>query len=199
MVLYAHTQLTKGQPTVLNSTEVLVYLPGYEGIYKASSLGYITNGRKKLKTYTINSGYLCLKLHDANGVRKSHLLHRLIAQAFIPNPSNFPEVNHIDGIKANCALDNLEWQTSQGNKKHAKETGLWKYNKPSTGIKEWSHRFVMKKGWRGWARRMFRNGQIDWWWVRFDGTSNIFSPARKRQWPRYRSPTLWVKGLRINR
>ena len=135
MVLYAHTQLTKGQPTVLNSTEVLVDLPGYEGVYKASSLGYITNGRKKLKTYTINSGYLCLKLHDANGVRKSHLLHRLIAQAFIPNPSNFPEVNHIDGIKANCALDNLEWQTSQGNKKHAKETGLWKYNKPSTGIK----------------------------------------------------------------
>ena len=135
MVLYAHTQLTKGQPTVLNSTEVLVDLPGYEGVYKASSLGYITNGRKKLKTYTINSGYLCLKLHDANGVRKSHLLHRLIAQAFIPNPSNFPEVNHIDGIKANCALDNLEWQTPQGNKKHAKDAGLWEYNKPSTGIK----------------------------------------------------------------
>ena len=135
MVLYAHTQLTKGQPTVLNSTEVLVDLPGYEGVYKVSSLGYITNGRKKLKTYTINSGYLCLKLHDANGVRKSHLLHRLIAQAFIPNPSNFPEVNHIDGIKANCALDNLEWQTPQGNKKHAKDIGLWEYNKPSTGIK----------------------------------------------------------------
>ena len=120
---------------MLNSTEVLVDLPGYEGVYKASSLGYITNGRKELKSYTINSGYRCLKLHDANGVRKSHLLHRLIAEAFLPNPSNLPEVNHKDGIKANCAADNLEWQTSQGNRKHAKDTGLWKYNKPSTGIK----------------------------------------------------------------
>lgn len=120
---------------MLNSTEVLVDLPGYEGIYKASSLGYITNGRKELKTYTINSDYLCLKLHDANGVRKSHLLHRLIAQAFLPNPGNLPEVNHKDGNKANCAVNNLEWQTSKGNKKHAKDTGLWKHNKPSTGIK----------------------------------------------------------------
>lgn len=135
MVLYAHTQLTKGQPTVLNSTEVLVYLPGYEGIYKASSLGYITNGRKELKTYTINSGYQCLKLCDAYGIRKSYLLHRLIAQTFLPNPSNLPEVNHKDGNKANCAMDNLEWVSSKENKRHAKDTGLWEYNKPSTGIK----------------------------------------------------------------
>ena len=135
MVLCAHTQLTKGQPTVLNSTEVLVYLPGYEGIYKASSLGYITNGRKELKTYTINSGYQCLKLCDAYGIRKSYLLHRLIAQTFLPNPSNLPEVNHKDGNKANCAADNLEWVTSKENKRHAKDTGLWEYNKPSTGIK----------------------------------------------------------------
>ena len=125
MVLYAHTQLTKGQPTVLNSTEVLVDLSGYEGIYKASSLGYITNGRKELKTYTINSGYQCLKLCDARGMRKSYLLHRLIAQTFLPNPSNLPEVNHKDGNKANCAMDNLEWVTSKENKRHAKDTGLW--------------------------------------------------------------------------
>ena len=120
---------------MLNSTEVLVDLPGYEGVYKASSLGYITNGRKKLKTYSINSGYLCLKLHDVNGVRKSHLLHRLIATAFLPNPYNLPEVNHKDGNKANCSLLNLEWETSKGNRKHAKDSGLWTYNKPSTGIK----------------------------------------------------------------
>ena len=120
---------------MLNSTEVLVDLPGYEGVYKASSLGYITNGRKKLKTYTINSGYLCLKLHDAAGVRKSHLLHRLIAIAFLPNPYDLREVNHKDGNKVNCSLLNLEWVTSKENKKHAKDSGLWTYNKPSTGIK----------------------------------------------------------------
>lgn len=71
MVVHAHTRLTKGQPTVLNSNEVLVDLPGYEGVYKASSLGYITNGRKKLKTYQINSGYLCLKLQQMDCCHQS--------------------------------------------------------------------------------------------------------------------------------
>lgn len=120
---------------MLSSNEILIDLPGYEGIYKISSDGYVTNGRKKLKTYVINSGYYCLKLHDASGNRKSYLLHRLVALAFIPNPTNLPEVNHKDGNKANCALNNLEWETSKGNKKHAKDSGLWEYNKPSTGIK----------------------------------------------------------------
>lgn len=56
---------------MLNSNEVLVDLPGYEGVYKASSLGYITNGRKKLKTYQINSGYLCLKLQQMDCCHQS--------------------------------------------------------------------------------------------------------------------------------
>lgn len=120
---------------MLNSSEVLIDLPGFEGIYQASSNGYITNGRKTLKTYKINSGYLCLKLCDAKGVRHSALLHRLIAKAFIPNPTDLPQVNHIDGNKENNSLANLEWVTCSENRDHAAKTGLWVYNKPSQGVK----------------------------------------------------------------
>lgn len=120
---------------MLNSNEIFIDIPGFTGLYKASSLGYITNGRKILKTYTINSGYQCLKLYDEFGNKTSHLLHRLVAIAFIPNPVNLPQVNHKDGNKANCSASNLEWMTALDNRHHAANTGLWVHNKPSTGIK----------------------------------------------------------------
>ena len=114
--------------------EILIDIVGYEGIYKVSNLGYVSNGSKALKTYRINSGYECLKLQKAGKV-ESFLLHRLVAQAFLPNPENKPEVNHNDGNKANCAVSNLEWMTSAENKQHARATGLSIYNEPSKGIK----------------------------------------------------------------
>jgi hypothetical protein len=120
---------------VLNGThEILVDIPGYENLYQVSNLGYVTNGRKVLKTYRINSGYECLKLHKEGNVR-SFLLHRLVAENFCSNPHNKPEVNHIDGNKANCAALNLEWMTSSENKQHAIATGLKVYNMPSKGKK----------------------------------------------------------------
>lgn len=119
-------------------TEIFLPIPGYENIYQVSNLGYVTNGRKKLKTYTINSGYACLKLYK-HGVKSSFLLHRLVAESFCPNPDNKPEVNHKDGDKLNCSATNLEWVTSSENKKHAKSTGLKVYNLPSKGKKLGKH------------------------------------------------------------
>lgn len=52
------------------------------------------------------------------------MVHRLVAQAFLPNPSALTLVNHIDGNKGNNRLDNLEWITPQGNSQHAMHTGL---------------------------------------------------------------------------
>lgn len=79
-----------------------------------------------LKTNIMKVGYKSVVLRDDAG--KKHLLkiHRLVAKAFIPNPHNYPQVNHIDGDKANPVVTNLEWCTPKQNAIHAIETGLKK-------------------------------------------------------------------------
>lgn len=64
-----------------------------------------------------------------NGMRKNKHIHRLMALAFIPNPSNKPCVNHIDGNKQNNILSNLEWCTHKENAQHAVKTGLCDNNR----------------------------------------------------------------------
>ena len=114
--------------------EIYKDIVGFEGIYQVSNFGNVKNQHGKiLKTYQINSGYLCLKLHAATGKRSGHLVHRLVATAFLDNPKT--EVNHIDGNKHNNTLTNLEWCTRSENIRHALDTGLTVYNKPTTGLK----------------------------------------------------------------
>lgn len=73
-------------------------------------------------TYTLNNrGYYSVGIK-----RKTHMVHRLVAKAFIPNPDNKAFVNHIDGNKLNNRMDNLEWCTVQENNLHARQTGLHK-------------------------------------------------------------------------
>ena len=72
-----------------------------------------------------NSGYYYLALTRA----KKHWyakVHRLVAMAFIPNPNNLPEVNHRDGNKLNCCVENLEWCSHSDNHKHSYKMGLSK-------------------------------------------------------------------------
>ena len=103
--------------------------------YEISSLGKIRNLQGKvLKTYVQNSGYEQIKI-NYQGLHIHKSIHRLVAEAFIPNPLNRSCVNHIDGNKLNNTVDNLEWCTNSENILHARKTGLNPYNKPTLGLK----------------------------------------------------------------
>ena len=68
-------------------------------------------------------GYYAINLWDGR-TRRCFLLHRLVAEAFIPNPDNKPVIDHIDGNKLNNSLNNLEWVSSAENNKRAYDIGL---------------------------------------------------------------------------
>ena len=79
--------------------------------YSVNRLGEVFNNKtgRKLKQ-TVKKGYCLVYLYNENG-RKCFLVHRLVATAFIPNPNNFPEVNHKDENPLNNCVENLEWCT----------------------------------------------------------------------------------------
>ncbi|WP_312364012.1 NUMOD4 motif-containing HNH endonuclease [Sphingobacterium sp.] len=98
---------------------------GYEGFYEVSTFGNIRSIRKNkiLKPTKNKYGYCKVSLTGDNSYKTVNV-HRVIAQTFIPNPENKPQVNHKDGNKANNRVDNLEWSTREENMQHAHLNGL---------------------------------------------------------------------------
>ena len=117
--------------------EKFVDIKGYEGYYQISNHGRIKSLKRivkhasgdvelkeKFKKPTVNSnGYYKTNLYK-NGKETTVYIHRLIASAFIPNLDNKPQINHIDGVKTNNDLSNLEWVTQSENGLHAYNIGL---------------------------------------------------------------------------
>lgn len=94
--------------------------------YEVSNLGFVRNNKGKfLKLQEGREGYQRVGLSN-NGRLKMMLVSRLVAKAFIPNSEELPCVNHINGIKSNNSVLNLEWVTRSENTKHAYRTGLKK-------------------------------------------------------------------------
>lgn len=138
---------TTHEAKVFLCMEIWKDVKGFEGIYQISNYGNLKSLERKtfnkgtccynlikekiLKKATDKDGYVkyCLFL---KGNRENKSAHRLVALAFIENPENKPQVNHIDGNKKNNHVSNLEWCTASENSNHALNMGL-SYQKPGEG------------------------------------------------------------------
>lgn len=127
--------------------EIWKNIPGFENIYQISNLGRVRSCDRIIqkKNYQcdcfdypikgkilsqvsssqnkLGQPYFSVSL-SISGNKTRFLVHRLVAQSFIPNPDNKPHINHIDGNPSNNYVENLEWCTDSENRKHAWDTGL---------------------------------------------------------------------------
>ena len=122
--------------------EIWKPIVGYEEYYEVSNLGRVkrvkggdgTRLEKILKGARYATGYIMVGL-CANSKQKNCSIHRLVAMAFLPNPENKPCVNHINGVKTDNRVENLEWSTYQENNQHAWRTGLIDKKKHAEALK----------------------------------------------------------------
>lgn len=123
----------------IEDSEIWKDIPNFIGIYQCSSFGrvkslnrvifdkhgFLRKVSEKLLKPNLRFGYPTVSLSKP-GALKRFFIHRLVAELFIPNPNNLPQVNHKDGSRDNYSIENLEWTTQQQNIIHAIKIGSFK-------------------------------------------------------------------------
>ena len=123
--------------------EIFKDIKGYEGIYQISNIGNVKSlqsGKEKILVQQVDQkGYRTIKLYK-DGSNKRFKVHRLVAEAFIPNPNHLPQVNHIDENKENNIIENLEWCTNQYNSTYSSGKRVIKCDKDGNILKVYNSR-----------------------------------------------------------
>lgn len=122
--------------------EIWKEIQGFEGLYAVSNRGRVMNimSGKVLKNRINTVGYSTVALCKGDGTSKKIDVHRLVAKAFIENPDNLPQVNHIDENKRNNNVSNLAWVTASQNQRHSAHQHSCKINQLNLDgelVKQW--------------------------------------------------------------
>lgn len=159
-------------------------IKGYEGIYEVSNQGRVrsldrhTTGKRnriikgKVLSQVENFFGYCIVYLCKDGKQKPTRVHRLVAEAFIPNPENKPVVNHKDGNPKNNIIQNLEWCTQAENIQHAHDTGLAQ-GKPKLSKDDLSYIREKYKPYKYSARKIAKDLGVS--------ESTVFNAIHKRQ------------------
>ena len=113
-------------------------IKGYEGLYGITSCGKVWSYRNErfLKPIDNGRGYLFVVLFK-DGVHKQYYIHRLVAEAYIPNIDNLPQVDHIDNDKNHNYINNLQWLTNRDNCRKSKNKPILQFDLDGNFIREW--------------------------------------------------------------
>lgn len=115
--------------------EVWKEVKGFEGLYWVSNTGRIKTKKRQgsqggiLKNTPTNTGYEMMRFQNRKENKfEAELIHRVVANAFIPNPENKPQVNHINSIRTDNRVENLEWCTNLENVRHSQSVGRFNHS-----------------------------------------------------------------------
>lgn len=117
-------------------------IDGYEELYFVNEhgevLSHFNHSQRILKPRIKREGYVYVVLYKPDAKPKCHLVHRLVAKAFIKNPNNYAVVNHKDKNRQNNNVENLEWCTTAYNNRHAHGVRVGQYDKFGNKLAEYS-------------------------------------------------------------
>ena len=113
-------------------------IKNYEGLYAVTSCGKVWSYKYKkfLKPASDKKGYFKVVLYK-NGKCKNYKIHRLVAEAYIPNPDNLPQVDHIDNDKTHNYINNLQWITNRNNVRKGRNKPILQYDLNGNYINEY--------------------------------------------------------------